>query len=42
MSMPADIRLQFLDHGMRGYYCALAGASPATIAVGDPVYLPQP
>ena len=30
--------LQFLDHGMRGYYCALASAAPATIAVGDEVF----
>ncbi len=30
--------LQFLDQGMRGYYCELAGESPATVALGDPVF----
>ena len=33
--------LQFLDHGMRGFYGALASVSPVTIAVGDRVLLPQ-
>lgn len=27
--------LQFLDQGMRGFYCELAGESPATISLGD-------
>lgn len=29
--------LQFLDNGMRGYYCVLAQERPVTIAVGDMV-----
>ncbi len=33
--------LQFLDHGMRGFYCALDGAGPAVVAVGDLVLLPH-
>lgn len=33
--------LQFLDNGLRGFYCALAQAQPATIAVGDRVFVPQ-
>lgn len=33
--------LQFLDDGMRGYYCALAQERPVTIAVGDTVLAPQ-
>ena len=33
--------LQFLDHGMRGYYCALAQEQPVTIAVGDTVLVPR-
>jgi hypothetical protein len=32
--------LQFLDDGLRGFYCALAQAQPATIAVGDHVLIP--
>ena len=31
--------LQFLDDGLRGFYCALAQAQPATIAVGDHVLI---
>lgn len=31
--------LQFLDNGMRGFYCALEQESPATIAVGDNVFV---
>jgi hypothetical protein len=30
--------LQFLDKGMRGFYCAYEGADQATIAVGDAVW----
>jgi hypothetical protein len=30
--------LQFLDQGMRGFYCELDGESPATIALGDWVF----
>ena len=33
--------LQFLNDGMRGFYCGLAQAEPAIIAVGDPVLIPQ-
>jgi hypothetical protein len=29
--------LQFLDQGMRGFYCELDGESPATVALGDRV-----
>ena len=32
--------LQFLDDGLRGFYCALARAEPATIALGDRVLIP--
>ena len=32
--------LQFLDDGLRGFYCALAQAQPATVAVGDHVLIP--
>jgi hypothetical protein len=32
--------LQFLDDGLRGFYCALAGSEPVTIAVGDRVLIP--
>ena len=32
--------LLFLDDGLRGFYCALAQAQPATIAVGDHVLIP--
>lgn len=32
--------LQFLDNGIRGFYCALAGESEATVAVGDRVLVP--
>jgi hypothetical protein len=30
--------LQFLDRGMRGYYCALAGEGTATLALGAQVF----
>jgi hypothetical protein len=30
--------LQFLDQGMRGYYCQLAGDLPATVMLGDRVF----
>ena len=30
--------LQFLDQGMRGFYCELAGEAPATVMVGDRVF----
>ena len=33
--------LQFLNDGMRGYYCALAEPEVATIAVNDEVLLPE-
>jgi hypothetical protein len=33
--------LQFLNDGMRGFYCGLAQVEPAIIAVGDPVFIPQ-
>jgi len=33
--------LQFLDDGMRGFYCALDGDGPAVVAVGDMVLLPH-
>lgn len=33
--------LQFLDNGMRGFYCQLAHDQPATIAIGDMVLVPQ-
>lgn len=32
--------LQFLDDGLRGFYCALARSQPVTIAVGDRVLIP--
>jgi hypothetical protein len=31
--------LQFLDEGMRGFYCALEGDKEATVAVGDEVLI---
>lgn len=34
--------LQFLDDGMRGFYCALAQTQPVTIAVGDGVFVSRP
>jgi hypothetical protein len=30
--------LQFMDHGMRGFYCTLAGPKTATIRLGAKVY----
>jgi hypothetical protein len=30
--------LQFLDHGVRGFYCAYDGEQPATVKVGDLVW----
>jgi hypothetical protein len=33
--------LQFLDDGMRGFYCQLAHDQPVTISIGDTVLLPQ-
>jgi len=30
--------LQFLDDGTRGFYCALASTSPATVTLGDQVF----
>ena len=30
--------LQFLDHGMRAFYCAYEGDAPATLRVGDQVW----
>lgn len=30
--------LQFLDRGMRGFYCQLVDAGPVTVAVGDSVF----
>jgi hypothetical protein len=33
--------LQFLDNGLRGFYCTLPDEKPATIAVGDEVLVPQ-
>jgi hypothetical protein len=33
--------LQFLNDGMRGFYCGLDQTLPATVAVGDPVFVPQ-
>jgi hypothetical protein len=30
--------LQFIDHGMRGFYCAFTGAGPATIHRGAKVF----
>ncbi|MBI3362800.1 MAG: hypothetical protein HY023_16995 [Chloroflexi bacterium] len=33
--------LQFLDNGVRGFYCVLAGESAATITVGDEVFWPS-
>jgi hypothetical protein len=37
---PADVKaaLQFLDQGMRGYYCQFASDSPATVMLGDRVF----
>jgi len=37
---PTDVKaaLQFLDQGMRGYYCQLAGDLPATVMLGDRVF----
>ncbi len=44
MSGPGSIALrealQFLNDGMRGFYCALARSEPMTIAVGDRVLIP--
>jgi hypothetical protein len=34
--------LQFLDDGLRGFYCALAHDRPVTIAVGDEVFALHP
>jgi hypothetical protein len=34
--------LQFLDDGLRGFYCALARTRSATIAVGDEVFISHP
>ncbi len=33
--------LQFLDNGLRGFYCMLPDEKPVTIAVGDEVLVPQ-
>jgi len=33
--------LQFLDGGLRGFYCTLTDDQPVTIAVGDEVLVPQ-
>ncbi len=33
--------LQFLNDGMRGFYCALASDAPVTIALGDQVLVTQ-
>ncbi len=30
--------LQFLDHGLRGFYCVYEDAAPATVRVGDSVW----
>ncbi len=37
----ADLKsaLQFLNHGTRGYYCQLVGATEAVVRLGDLVYL---
>ena len=32
--------LQFLDNGMRGFYCQLAHDQPVTISIGDMVFIP--
>jgi hypothetical protein len=32
------LALQFLDRGMRGYYCALASEAPATLTLGTQVF----
>ena len=34
---PLKAALQFLDNGLRGFYCSLASAAPVTVAVGDQV-----
>ena len=33
--------LQFLNDGMRGFYCGLDQTQPAIIALGDPVFIPH-
>ena len=33
--------LQFLDNGMRGFYCQLTHDQPATISIGDMVLIPK-
>jgi hypothetical protein len=33
--------LQFLDNGMRGFYCQLAHDQPVTISIGDMVLIPH-
>ncbi len=37
----ADLKsaLQFLNHGTRGYYCQLVGATEAVVRTADLVYL---
>ena len=39
-SGPGDLKaaLQFLDHGLRGFYCVYDEAAPATVRVGDSVW----
>ncbi len=32
--------LQFLDNGMRGFYCQLAHNQPVTISIGDTILIP--
>jgi hypothetical protein len=40
-SAPESIKqaLQFLDDGLRGFYCSLTSAGPSTITVGDEVFV---